>query len=109
VREQVDVERVPVGRMLDEPAQARQEGDTWIIPLMEEVLEVKKRFLLKEEVRITRRSETVNSPQSVTLRSEDVVIERFGQEQTARQTSVEHRANEESHTPNPAGSNPPNA
>lgn len=109
VREQVDVERVPVGRMLDEPAQARQEGDTWIIPLMEEVLEVKKRFLLKEEVRITRRSETVNSPQSVTLRSEDVVIERFGQEETARQTSAERHGSEQDDAPNPAGGNLPTA
>ena len=56
---------------------------------MEEVLEVKKRFLLKEEVRVTRRSETVNSPQVVTLRSEDVVIERFDREGTVRQTSAE--------------------
>ncbi len=92
LREHVDVERVTIGRMVDEPAQARQEGDTWIIPLMEEVLEVKKRFLLKEEVRITRRSETLNSPQAVTLRSEDVVIERFDREGTVRQTSAESAA-----------------
>lgn len=108
LREHVDVERVAVNQMLDEPVQARQEGDTWIIPLMEEVLEVKKRFLFKEEVRITRRSETVNSPQTVTLRSEDVVIERFDREGTVRQTNAD-RGSEENEEVNDVGATRPGA
>jgi len=108
LREHVDVERVAINQMIDEPAQARHEGDTWIIPLMEEVLEVKKRFLFKEEVRITRRSETVNSPQTVTLRSEDVVIERFDRAGTVRQTNAD-RGSEENHEPNDAEATRPGA
>ncbi|MGI8743084.1 MAG: DUF2382 domain-containing protein [Bryobacteraceae bacterium] len=56
-REDCDVERVPVKRMLDQPVEIRQEGDTLIIPLMEEVLVVEKRLMLREELHIKRRRE----------------------------------------------------
>ena len=57
-REDCDVERVPIKRMIDQPAEVRQEGDTLIIPLMEEVLVVEKRLMLREELHIRRRRET---------------------------------------------------
>jgi stress response protein YsnF len=44
-------------RLLDKPAEPRQEGDTLIVPLMEEVLVLEKRLLLREELHITRRRE----------------------------------------------------
>jgi uncharacterized protein (TIGR02271 family) len=78
-REQVDVERVTVGRVIDanDVPHARQEGDTLIIPILEEMLVVEKRLVLKEEVRITRRrTEDVEQIQ-VVLREEDVQIERL--------------------------------
>ena len=50
----VVVERVEVNRLFDEPAAARQEGDVLVVPIYEEVLV--KRWLLKEELRVTRRS-----------------------------------------------------
>ena len=53
-----------------------------IIPLVEEVLVVERRLLLREELRITRRQETRSEAQTVTVRSEDVVIERFDREGT---------------------------
>ena len=57
-REDCDVERVSVKRMIDKPAEIRQEGDTMIIPLMEEVLVVEKRLMLREELHIRRRRES---------------------------------------------------
>ena len=57
-REDCDVERVPVKRMIDQPAEIRQDGDTLIIPLMEEVLVVEKRLMLREELHIRRRRES---------------------------------------------------
>ena len=54
-RDDCDVQRVAIGRLLDGPVEARQEGDTWIVPLTEEVLVIEKRLLLREELRITRR------------------------------------------------------
>jgi uncharacterized protein (TIGR02271 family) len=74
--EKVEIERVPVNRYIDEPLRSRQEGDTLIIPIMEETLVVEKRLLLKEEIRVTRRRTERPVSQPVTLRREDVVIER---------------------------------
>jgi uncharacterized protein (TIGR02271 family) len=74
----VTVERVPVGRFVTEAPAVRVEGDTTIVPVVEEVLVVEKRLRLREEVRITRRTRAVPSPeQHVTLRTEDVEIERI--------------------------------
>ena len=77
VREEVEVERVPINRVLDEPIGPRQEGDTLIVPLLEEVLVIEKRLMLREEVRITRRRVEQRSSQTITLRSEQATIERI--------------------------------
>ena len=74
--EQVQVERVPVNRVVDQPVSVRQEGDTMIVPLLEEVLVVEKKLMVREEVRITRRRTETHKPQTVTLRKEDVKVER---------------------------------
>ena len=52
-QERVEVERVAVNRVIDAPAVSRQEGNTLVIPVMEEVLVVEKRLILREEVRLT--------------------------------------------------------
>jgi len=76
MHETAQVERIPVNRLLTEPAQVRQEGDVTIIPVVEEVLVVEKRLLLKEEIRITRRRREQHKPKEVTLKSEEARIER---------------------------------
>lgn len=76
-RETVSVERVPVNRVVDGPVAVRQEGDTTIVPVMEEVLVVERRLVLKEEVHIVRRRVTEPAEaQRVTLRREEIVVER---------------------------------
>jgi len=80
VREEVEVERVPINRVIDAPVGPRQEGDTLIVPLLEEVLVVEKRLMLKEEVRITRRRVEQRSSQTVILRSEEATVERVDAE-----------------------------
>ncbi len=75
LRETVRVERVPINQIVTEAPAARQEGDTLIVPVLEEVLVTEKRLLLKEEVRITRTQTTVHDPQTVTVRSEEAVLE----------------------------------
>jgi hypothetical protein len=57
LEEAVNVERVPVNRFIEQPVETRQEGDVTIVPVMEEVLVVQRRLMLKEEIRITRRRE----------------------------------------------------
>ncbi|HJV81913.1 YsnF/AvaK domain-containing protein [Noviherbaspirillum sp.] len=79
MRDELVVERVPVGRVVAEAdvPQTRYEGDTLIVPVLEEVLVVQKQLVLKEEVRITRQRQQTQSPQTVLLRSEQVTVERF--------------------------------
>lgn len=76
--ESVVVERVARGTAVD-PAQVppiRQEGDITIIPVMEEVLVVEKRLMLKEELHVRRVVRDVPTHVPVTLRQERVTVER---------------------------------
>jgi uncharacterized protein (TIGR02271 family) len=80
LRDEVRVERVPINRVVEGPISARSEGDTLIIPLFEEVVVVEKRLLLKEELRITKHRTETHTPQRVTLRREEAVVERVKRE-----------------------------
>jgi uncharacterized protein (TIGR02271 family) len=80
MREEVHVKRVPVNRMVDGPVPVRHVGDTMIIPLLEEVLVVEKRLMLKEELHVTKDSVETYRPQRVVLRSEQAQVERVGGE-----------------------------
>jgi uncharacterized protein (TIGR02271 family) len=77
VNETVKVDRVSVNAMVPagETPSARQEGDTWIIPILEEVVVVEKRLMLKEELHVTRSRQEVHKPEEVVLRSEEVIVE----------------------------------
>lgn len=70
-------ERVPVGRVIDQPVGVRQEGEVTIVPVMHERLVLRRELVLVEEVRITRRRETRLPEQDITLRRERVIVERF--------------------------------
>ena len=75
-REEVEVTRVPMQRVVDGPVPVREENGTTILSIVEEVLVVEKRWMLREEIHIrTQRIETHQS-QRITLRSEDVQVER---------------------------------
>ena len=76
LRERADVETIPIGRQISEMPPIRQEGDTTIIPIVEEVLHTERRLFLKEEVRITRRRLTEQFQDHVTLRYQEAVISR---------------------------------
>src|SRR5215467_11668288 len=55
--EHVEIERIAVGKEVDKAPAVRQEGDTLIIPVLEEIVVVERRLLLKEEVRVRRTRE----------------------------------------------------
>lgn len=77
-QQQVHIERRPVGVPVDGPLpEARYEGDTFVVPVVEEVLVTQKRLVLVEEIRITRTEASRREPQRVTLRKEQVSIERL--------------------------------
>ena len=77
-----DVTRVAVGRELaGEPVPVtRQEGDVTIVPVLEEVLVVEKRLVLKEELHIRRRITTDDVEVPITLRRQRAVVERVAAE-----------------------------
>ncbi len=75
----VVVERRPIGLTLlgDEIPQQRYEGDVLIIPVIEEILVTEKRLLLVEEVRVRQIAGTHRKVQQVTLKKEEVSVERL--------------------------------
>lgn len=75
--EDVTVERVPVNRVVATAPAVREEGDTLIVPLIEEQLVIEKRLILREIVRVTRHARTRTEQHTVRLRAEDVRIERI--------------------------------
>jgi uncharacterized protein (TIGR02271 family) len=75
MKEEIHVERVLVDQFVEEPPEVRHVGETLVVPVMEEVLVVEKRILLKEELHITKVAKTHHNPKKVTLRSEEVRIE----------------------------------
>jgi uncharacterized protein (TIGR02271 family) len=74
VREDVVVERVPIDRVVDAPPPPRHEGDTLVLPVVEEILV--KQLRLVEEIRITKRHRVARRPARVPLRREEVIVER---------------------------------
>jgi len=74
-RDDVDVERVALNRSIDAVPGPRQEGNTLVIPVVEEVLVTEKRLVLREEIRVTRRQVSEQVRVAETLRREVVEIE----------------------------------
>lgn len=73
--EEVDVEHVPIGRIVQEQEPPREEDDVYIMPVYEEQLVVVKRLLLKEEIRIRRRGATERRLFEETVRRERLAID----------------------------------
>lgn len=75
----VEVTRERLDREIDAVPETRVEGDTTIIPVVEEVMVVEKRLVLVEEIRIRQivTSEDVSVP--VTVRKQTATVERIGE------------------------------
>ena len=75
-RERVEIETIPINLRIDAVPEVRQEGDTTIIPVVEEQLVVERRLMLKEEVRIRRVRSTERHQEKVKLRYQEAVVTR---------------------------------
>jgi len=73
-RDEVEIERVRVDRPLDRPAVQRTEGEWLIVPVMEEVLVVEKRLMLREEIRIRSRQVTRDEVVTGTVKRHQVDV-----------------------------------
>ncbi len=82
LRTEVSTRRVEVNQFVDTAPAVRYEGDTMIVPILEEVLVVEKRLRVKEEVYITQVQTEHHEPQTVTLRTETLVEERLPADNT---------------------------
>jgi uncharacterized protein (TIGR02271 family) len=82
-REHVDVERTTIGQPVESVPEVREEGDTIIVPVVEEILIVERRLVLKEEIRIRKVRETERHQDRVTLRQQEAVIVRLPVEVSA--------------------------
>jgi len=77
--DEISVRHVPIDRIVaigDAPA-SRYEGDTLIIPIVEEVLVVERRLRIKEELHVTTTRRDEHYAETVMLKSEQVHVERF--------------------------------
>lgn len=79
LREGIDVTHVPVDRIvaLDQAPQTRYEGDTLIVPILEEVLVVERRLRIKEELHITKIRREEHHAETILLKTEQVEVVRF--------------------------------
>ena len=77
LRQTVRVERVPINRVVEGEIPMRYDGETMIISVLEEVLVVEKRLMLKEELHITQHQEELRQPQRIVLRNEGITVERL--------------------------------
>ncbi len=75
--EAVDITRVPVDRPVDVPPEIRTEGDVVIVPVVEEILVVEKRLVLREELHIRRTVTAEHVEVPVKLRRQQAVVERL--------------------------------
>ena len=78
--ETVEVQRIPMDLLVDTPPQVRTEGDTTIIPVVKEELIVTKQLRLVEELRVTKRKSVNDYREIVTIRAEEVTVERVNSE-----------------------------
>ncbi|AMM52936.1 hypothetical protein TH61_12965 [Rufibacter sp. DG15C] len=83
LQEEHDIQRIPVNKYVDTPPPPiRYEGDTMIIPIVQEVMVVEKRLMVIEELHITKNITQTQDVQQVNLRKEEIRIERISPDGT---------------------------
>ncbi|WP_255478770.1 YsnF/AvaK domain-containing protein [Rufibacter sp. XAAS-G3-1] len=82
IQEEHDIQRVPINEYVDTPPPpVRYEGDTMIIPIVQEVMVVQKRLMVVEELHITKNRVQTHDVQQVSLRKEEIRVERISPDQ----------------------------
>jgi uncharacterized protein (TIGR02271 family) len=75
-QDEVEVERVPRNVPVSETPSVRHEGNTTIIPVVEEVVVLEKRLVLVEEIHVRRVTSSTTEHVPVVIRSEQASIDR---------------------------------
>ena len=85
--EHVEIDRIPIGKAIDARPDVREEADSIIVPVVEEVLVLERRLILKEEVHIRRVRGTERHQERVKLRKQEAVVTRVPIEAQDKESS----------------------
>jgi uncharacterized protein (TIGR02271 family) len=77
IHEEVHVEHVPINQFVDEQPKVRTEGETTIIPVLEERAVIEKRLFLVEELHVRKERKESHHPQTVKVLKEEVEVMRL--------------------------------
>lgn len=80
--ERVEVTRHAIDCEIDAAPQVRMEGDTTVIPVVKEIAVMVKKLVLVEEIRIRRVTMDENVEIPVSLRKQQVTVERLNENQS---------------------------
>jgi stress response protein YsnF len=72
-----EIERRPIDQPIDAMPAVREEEDVIVIPVVEEVLVVERRLVLKEEIRLRRVDHVTRHRQAVVVRRQEAVVTRL--------------------------------
>ena len=74
--EQIVVERLAIGRVVEAVPPIRQDGDVTILSVVEEIVVTERRLVLKEEVHLRRVRRTEHHVETIKVREQGVAITR---------------------------------
>lgn len=77
MKDTVEVKRVTVNRVVDEPPAIRRSGDTIIVPVVEEQVTITRKLVLKEELHVQRRRTRESVVKEVSVERERAVVRRL--------------------------------
>jgi stress response protein YsnF len=84
----VEVDRVPIGRLIDTMPAIKEDGDLTIVPIVEETVVVERRLMLKEELHIRRVQTNERYQQTVKLRYQTAEVTRTPAQKPATDTDA---------------------
>ena len=76
-RTDVEIERIPVGRVIDTMPPVAGDADHTIIPIVEETVVVERKLVLKEELHIRLKHTTERYQETVKLRQQNAEVSRI--------------------------------
>jgi uncharacterized protein (TIGR02271 family) len=88
-RDDVTIERVAINREVAEPPRTREEDGVLIVPIVEEVVVVEKRLVLKEELHVRRNRKREPVDAAVRVKSMRAEIERFAPDEPIEAAAAE--------------------
>jgi uncharacterized protein (TIGR02271 family) len=96
VHEEVKVEHRPINQFVESAPKVRTEGETTIIPVLEERYVVEKRLFLVEELHVRKDRIETHQPQTIKVLKEEVDVKRIAPGERPRKGIPDGRHNKNS-------------